>query len=47
MSPGDFCEAFEELGQDVPFTVYPIVHLKPRARSPSVFARGPKRRHEP
>lgn len=31
MSPGDFVAAFEELaGQDVPFSPYPIVHLKSR-----------------
>jgi hypothetical protein len=31
MSAGDFVEAFEELaGQDDPFQVYPIVHLRVR-----------------
>ena len=32
MSPGDFCDAFEELAaQDDPFGAYSIVHLKPRS----------------
>lgn len=32
MSPGDFCDAFEDLAnRDEPFAGYPIVFLKPKA----------------